>query len=74
MKKTIVSVLCALFAGSVIGAISEADLPDVSTLDPNWAKGALKINEWGWYQLAKGEDIRTQAFNPQQPGASLALP
>ena len=72
MKKSILSVLGTLLVG--IASAMPEELPDVSTLDPHWAKDALTIHEWGWGKLEKDVPITQTAFVPGTKGVSMALP
>ena len=51
-----------------------ANLPDVSTLDKNWAKNAIRISQWSWAFVPDDGNITKNPFKEVKPGNLLALP
>ncbi|MCR4576193.1 MAG: family 10 glycosylhydrolase [Lentisphaeria bacterium] len=72
MKRAILTMMTTLFFSGISTMAQE--LPDISTLDPHWANGALSIAHWGWGKLENPAEIGRLPFQPQSPGISLALP
>ena len=70
--KKMCTVLACLAGFTALGALE--NLPDVSTLDKNWAKDAIRISQWSWAFVPDDGNITRNPFKEVKPGNLLALP